>query len=320
MLLLYTKYEKISLSSASSYTHALLKNPDNKCTEGFAPPPGPHAVFAWEDPPLVCPRQDWNVFGSLENMQLQIKYFYENTLNLFRMQRLTGYFHLIGFLLILFIILFQKSESGWRLRKWREQANHPLFDLLPLVLIYTIGYLLIFIEPRYVWCVYAWITMGSLVAMQHLIGLQLLNKKSSIVFPLLFFTASIAGIIYWQPRLLDPLQKVMGNKNATHHTFDFYTNCQKIKEVLHPGSHMALWGASSGAERTQASNLAYFTRSRLFGTLPSDVISSRELVQKHSINVLIMASGQQTTSGFNDSNWVRVSPEVGNLVVYKKKE
>ena len=320
MLLLYTKYGHFTLSSASAYTHALLKNPDWKCTQSFVPPPGPNAVFPWEDPPFVCPRKDWNVFSSFENLELQISYIFKNTWNLFSMQRLNGYFHFVGFLMMLFILLFERRDKAWSFRRWKQIPEQPLFDLFPLIGIYTMGYLLIFIEPRYVWSAYAWISIGMIVALQELVGDHIFNKGRLFIITSILFLAAIAGIIYKQPRLLDPIQKVFGSKEAKYNTLDFYNNCQQLKASMKPGTNMAILGNSTGKERTQASSLAYFTQTRLFGNLPSDPYATKRLIDQYSIALLVVVSGQEASVLLPDSNWIKLSPEVGNLVVYQKKK
>lgn len=320
MLLLYTKYGHFTLSSASSYTHALLKNPDWKCTESFVPPPGPHAVFPWEDPPLVCPRVDWNVFASFENFGLQISYIIRNSWNLLLMQRLTGFFHLAGFLMLLFVILFERKNRNWGLRSWKKIPDTPLFALLPLIGIYTMGYLLVFIEPRYVWSAYAWISIGMIVALQEWVGSQILNIKKLIIIAGVLFLTAFAGIIFMQPHLLAPIQNALGNKEATYNTLEFYRSCQQLKVQITEGDNMALLGASNGKERTQASSLAYFTQTRFFGNLPAAAQDQKRLIEQHHIRLLVIVSGQEASVILPDSSWEKLSPQAGNLILFKKKQ
>lgn len=320
MFMLSTKYGHFTLSSASAYTHALLKNPDWKCTESFVPPPGPHAVFPWEDPPHVCPRVDWNVFASYENFQLQVDYLIKNSWNLFLMQRLTGYFHFAGFLMMLFILLFEKRDHKWVFRNWRKITEQPVFALFPLIGIYTMGYLLVFIEPRYVWSAYAWISIGMMVALQELVGEHILNRRKLFIIGSILFLTAFAGIIYMQPRLLAPIQNLAGSKEAKYNTLEFYKNCQQLKLQIKEGDNMALLGTSNGKERTQAGSLAYFTQTRFFGVLPAAPAEHKKLIDQYNIRLLLIVSGQQASVLLPDSSWQKLSPEVGNLVLYKKKQ
>jgi hypothetical protein len=317
MILLYQKYDVFTISSASAYTHGMLKYPNLACMNSFLPPPNTNAVFAWEDPPLVCEHQDWSMFASSDNFFFQLKTIVKNTATLFRMQVLTGYFHLLGFVLML-VALIVKRKERWKMKSANEILDDPLFSLFPMIIIYSFGYLLIFIEPRYVWFGYALITIGTVAALDRLLSYLQINKRNAVMLISLAVLLSAGAILYKQPRLIAPLKRVFSKESGQHNTYDFYHQTMELSGQIPQGSRMANWGIYSGQLRSQSSSFAYFTKGHHYGLLPDSSSLAMSLINTHDIDVVIMDKASGNLPVFLLSGWKKLEPQPGSLVVYQR--
>lgn len=318
MFLLYQKYEVFNISSASAWTHGMLKYPNLDCVNQFIPPPHPESVFAWEDPPRVCPHRDWNIFASSENLRLQADVIIGNTIWFFKLQKLTGYFHLLAFAVILFSILFAYENKHWRIKRPMEILSDPLFILFPLIIIYTFGYLLIFIEPRYVWMGYALITIGAFAALSRPMGTFRLKGNMGIILSVLLLVGLLIISIFNDSKMLIPLKILTGDKTVTYNGKEFYERTQQLLKESEPGTRMAGWGQLSRIDRTQSWTLAYYADWRYYGQLPTDATNARQLIEKYNIRIITTAEGDSLPSFLKD-NWKRIEPAPGNLSVFKQQ-
>jgi hypothetical protein len=283
----------------------------------FMPPPNAHAYFAWEDPPLVCDYRDWSMFSDMDNFMLQVKTLWSNIARLLMMQQYTGYFHLAGFILLIAGVLFAR-KNGWRMKSLHEIVRDPLFLFIPFILTYTAGYLLIFIEPRYVWIGYALITIGSFVSLHRLLPVWKLNKKAVLPAVSVAMLAVLVLIVFKEPRALAPLKRFFNKEVGQHYTYDFYQSTQQIRTIVPEGTHMANWGMDGRRERTQSSSLACFMRGRHYGQLPADEATTIQLLEQYRIDLVIFTKENKERPAFLNAGWTQVLPSPGELVLFRR--
>lgn len=318
MYLLSTKYGTIQVSSASAWTHGMVRYKNLDCINQVVAPPHKNAVFAWEDPPLVCPHRDWSMFDSLSDFLFQVNVVLKNTAHFFRLQLLTGYFFFACFLLGVFAALFSKKANRIRVNSLADISKDPLTETITFVLLYTSGYLLIFIEPRYVWIGYALLFIAGLAALQRFID-EWGVKKTTITR--LFVLASalfFLWIIISPNNMLVPLKKFFGG-DVTYRGYEFYQKAKQIDKQINDSIHIASWGDNKRIARVQSWSLAYYAKLRHYGVLPDDTARAHELIRQYDIKMVAIA-GTDSVASFGPGNWIRVLPDVGELRLYMLKD
>jgi hypothetical protein len=318
MYILSFKYDKITISSASAWTHGMIKYKNLDCIEQIIAPPHAQATFAWEDPPAICPHKDWNIFGSFENIVLQATIIYKNSNWFVQLQKETGFFHFAGFFLILFMTIFTRTGGRLRRKTTKEIVNDPLFFIIPFTLIYTFGYLLIFIEPRYVWIGYVLITIGFIASLDRIINEWQINPRKIAGFLLVMMIVLLSTVLIRSQRMLVPLQKLTGSGNVTYKGFEFYKSSQALKVQSPTDSRMACIGGNRRINRTQSWNLAYYAGWKHYGMLPDKAEIAEQLINQHNIRILTVADSD-SLPGFLRLHWERIYPGAGELRVYRKK-
>ncbi len=138
-----SKQGEVTIGTAKDHNHAIvgLTYPEHPIySSGLLEPPNKDAVSIWEDPASIQ-LDDWNPLESVEYFVLQLEIVKNNVLRTIAF--LERFSPLAMLILILSIYFVVKSES--------RRVKFDLVKLLMTILIYIGGYVLIFVEPRYLW-------------------------------------------------------------------------------------------------------------------------------------------------------------------------
>jgi hypothetical protein len=143
--LLYAKYCLLALGDSVKYNYTYVINPRPPAygpVGSLLAPPFPEAVSLWDDPSLL-PYVSWSPFRSVRDFLYQLSILRENLAYAWSLNISTTCFFPVIMLFAVLSILGIGPGSG-------ERKNNVLFPLLSL-LVYNAGYLLIQLEPRYIY-------------------------------------------------------------------------------------------------------------------------------------------------------------------------
>ncbi|EKQ52020.1 MAG: hypothetical protein B655_2030 [Methanobacterium sp. Maddingley MBC34] len=139
-----TKYDKLTIGTSTEYNHALI-GPEYQNHPvyfvGLIEPPNPSATSTWENPSLVK-LNDWSPFESGEYFEFQLKTIYKTLL---QTTIIIEYYSILSLAIIIMSLYFIfRSDT-------KKSLKDKLIYLMVTIFIYTSGYLLIFIQERYLW-------------------------------------------------------------------------------------------------------------------------------------------------------------------------
>ncbi len=143
-----SKYGKLVVNSAGSYNWALinhsyyprrsyyLNHPMHRV--GFLPPPHPDAISVWDDPTYLIP-------PSYRKSNLAKILFYEGANVFSNLRKILFFTSGYSFLSICLLIIL----VGYLLEDWHRLLENNIFYIFLTMLIFSVGYSLIIVEPRY---------------------------------------------------------------------------------------------------------------------------------------------------------------------------
>lgn len=138
-----SKYGGMPISTSGPYNRALF-GPGSKGQPlehmGFVSPVSPHATSAWEDP-TGLPLPQWGTADRGGAMRHQARLLVVNTRRLVLALAHTNYAGLLALPLSIFLIARARRRGRWL----------PESFIPAVMAVYPVGYLLIYVEQRYVW-------------------------------------------------------------------------------------------------------------------------------------------------------------------------
>jgi len=163
------KYDKLTIGTAKDYNSEIV-GPQNQAHPiyvlGLLKPPNNNAISIWEDPSTI-ELEDWSALESWQNLEFQFKLVWKNILRTFAFFEKFSLFSVIILVMSLFFIF--KVES--------EKTRDNLIYLLTTILIYSGGYCLIFVEPRYLWPVSILLLITGFYLIENMYKSQIFNSK-----------------------------------------------------------------------------------------------------------------------------------------------
>ncbi len=175
------KHQQLTIGTAGAFT-LQFQAPNLKLTptedQGFLAPPNDYAVSYWEDPARLVTR-GWSPFRSRSDFTHYLQVVYKN---FFEALGVVHYASALAVGLAAMAGMIELSRS----REGRLKNLAPALGLIILLMVYTAGYVLIFIEERYLWpVVIAVVLLGSL-AIQRIRERSLVTRQALGLFLLLW--------------------------------------------------------------------------------------------------------------------------------------
>lgn len=198
VVLISLKHGKPTFGTSGAYNLALIapsRAGDPVFYRGLTSPPQGAITHLWEDPSKVV-IDHWSPFHSVSNAVHYARQIGKNTLEFIRMLE---WFSPIAMGLLVFGGLMLISQ-------WVEQkgAYSPQLGLLLISAIYIFGYLLIFVEERYLWAVMPPLMLLELFVIQSLFRLKVFRLPACAVLVALLVLPFAARSV----------QNLQNNKNA----------------------------------------------------------------------------------------------------------
>lgn len=174
--------------------------------------------------------------------------------------------------------------------RWRTSAESRLVaSTVASGVLYTVGYVLIWVEPRYLWILEILLLMLAAVLMD-----VLLQSRKLILPATCFIAAIVAGSFVLRPLSLLPRLAYV-DRDCT----------EIVKSLVHQGVDLRSRRLASDARWAHTLYVSYFLRARYFGMVPSgdpDVVR-RELDELNIDTFFVWgdrAAAQRYLSGFRE--------------------
>lgn len=194
--LISQKYQKITIGTSGQFNLALI-GPESAGApmhyQGFLKPPNQTAISAWEDPSYFK-MVNWNPLASVGSIKIELNRLYWNfymLVSIFQSFSIFSLTIIFGYLLFLW-----RSLKGFLIKD--VQLLYPILSIL----IYSLGYVIIYVDPRYLWIDYFLLLLMGSHLLSRLFGSRFfesrLNNKDSRVkklICLIIFTLSFIPIM-----------------------------------------------------------------------------------------------------------------------------
>ena len=281
----------------------------------FVDPPHKYSVFAWEDPVAKASYRDYAVFSSRENFLLQLRVIYTNICQLLNggSDMLTIIAFGIGLLLIGFFIkakaVFKKTASvAWLL-------DQDISKLSIFSCIYLSGYILLFIEDRYLWIN----VMTGLLGLGYITGLVVATQQKfsrrQLFWPVCIALLLAISTLTYQLQWLHFFQASRNNAQIGRAEYSFG---QLLRSVKAYEKHMAHWPDKADNSLYVSWFTAYFAEGRHYNCLPGEISRANELIIKDDISIVFVSDTAKLGVDFVINTWKKVVGPVPDTDVYIK--
>ncbi|MEN6551687.1 MAG: hypothetical protein ABFC34_02245, partial [Methanobacterium sp.] len=149
-------------------------------------PPNPSATSTWENPSLVK-LNDWSPFESGEYFEFQLKTIYKTLL---QTTIIIEYYSILSLaIIIMSLYLIFRSDT-------KKSLKDKLIYLMVTIFIYTSGYLLIFIQERYLWPTIILIMLCGFILINSFEKMSNLNRTHRNIFLVILMFSFIFAPAY----------------------------------------------------------------------------------------------------------------------------
>lgn len=266
---LYSKYNKVVISLAAKYNHAMMVSEEllSAYEDKLMVMPNKNAISAYEDISIVYSMQSESTLLNIRNIDKQLKYIMTYIEDLFLY--LTIWPILIISLGGTLIYLFR--------RRSKQILINPIFDLFLLSSIFIGGYSLFYFESRYYWGI---LFINLIVAFYFLIKISLQLSINKLRIYALFACAFILISIPPLKEIKGFIINVPGKIEQIH--------SEELKEIIPMGSNVASYGFG------EARYISYYLGLHDFGGICkyTDNEKLKSDLEKFSIDFIIMTNNE----------------------------
>jgi len=163
------KYNEITLGTSGTYNQAVMgPGPGHPpFYQGLIAPPNPMAKSSWEDPSYYK-ITEWNPLGSTQDFIFQLNIIVKNIVK--TLEILTG-FSVLSLLILLGTLIFIWKNRG------DKEAKNKMIYLTVTVFLFIAGYLLIYIDSRYLGIILILILIMGMCLFEALYRNKLIQKR-----------------------------------------------------------------------------------------------------------------------------------------------
>jgi hypothetical protein len=187
--LISAKYGEVTIGTTGSYNYALV-GPQSQGQhpmgyQGLLKPPNNNAISVWEDPSYIK-INSWNPLTSWDYFKYQMNIIWNN---IFNIMNIIESFSVISILVII--------GSIWFIIKSRDTSasRSKIIYLLITIVLYSAGYSLVLVIPRYLWLIFILIILMGGYLINLLFKNNLINNSmKKILLILLVFSFIITPI------------------------------------------------------------------------------------------------------------------------------
>lgn len=287
VIALTNKYKSVTISTSGKINFAWIgpaKNikPGGEC---LTSPPNSTALSSWEDP-YYLPLHQWSPLQSKESFIYQLKIVAMNML------KMREFFYYSFSVLIIFTYYFIKKRKDIKNIK---SLNYLIFTML----LYVSGYMIIDVQPRYIWIAYIILFIISGCLLSSLFDNNIKSKK--LVFLFIF--------LYW---IFPPTKELITRARGGD---EYVKLAQTIHQYDIKGNIASNYGTYEDSFYT-----SYYLNSRYYGQIRSNETSEELCADLENNFIDYYFSWQIKSSPEVDcKNYYKIKiPADLNLAIYKK--
>ncbi|MBZ5857457.1 hypothetical protein [Flavihumibacter profundi] len=306
---LHHKYGYFMLAGTAKFNHGAARYDNYAYMLRFVAPPHSHSVFAWEDPVLKSGFRDYSVFESRENFLFQLKIVWKNLLQFLTGATNTLLIVFIGTILMIVSYLIRIKELAGMpaIGKWLFKNEY--FKIFAFSTLYISGYLLIFVEDRYVWTS----VVLSVIAGAFLFDYFLSVDKRRWLYFALFLVLDI--ILAWHSLYSNFFKAPPHYKEIA---IAEYRTSRRFISLPPEKKKMAKWPDDGGYTLFGSWYVAYFSEGSHYFSLPADISKANELIEGNGISIVFVPAGTEIPEGFVIKNWTKISDGIPESIIYQR--
>ncbi|NYB26384.1 MAG: hypothetical protein HVN34_03465 [Methanobacteriaceae archaeon] len=234
------KYGYLTIGTSGGYNYEIV-GPESQgqawSYQGLMKPPNNSAVSAWEDP-SIYKMNSWSVFSSGDNFKHQLNLIWKNSVSILRI--FVNYSILSLIILIGAILFVIKTDS--------KESRRKITCLLVTILIFSVFYIFIVVENRYLWLVYILTMITGIYLINHFYNVDKLKKFGRNILLAFLLTSFI----------VTPVMNLAITFNVG---YDEYLLSQSLENVYNVKGNIA-----SNDEWELSLYQAYYLNSKYYGT------------------------------------------------------
>ncbi len=293
LLALQQKYGYFMLAGTAKFNHGAARYDNYAYMMQFVVPANSHAIFAWEDPVLLSGFRDYSVFASKENMLFQLSIIWKNLRQL-----------IIGETTVMLLVFIGTILLGvcWIFRK-------DFWKLLFFSCLYISGYILIFIEDRYIWTS----MLLGFVAATWLFDFFLASRARPWIWISLF---AVAEIFLARHSLYNNFFKAPPHYNSI--AVQEYATARQFRSLPAAEKRMAKWPDNGGYPLFASWYAAYFAESQHYFSLPADPGAANALIAANRINIVFLDDDVTVPPGLVINSWKKIPTGISGTLIYQR--
>ena len=289
------KYDKLTIGTSTDYNHAIIGPEYQKHPVyfvGLIKPPNPNATSTWENPSIVK-LKDWSPFESLKYFEFQLNIIHKNFLKTIIII-ITEFYSILSLAIIIVSLYFISKPNTKKCFKER------LIYLMITIFIYSSGYLLIFVEERYLW---------PMIILIMFCGFYLINSIQTKVVSVKF--RNIALILLLISFILVPTYELVTYPNTD-------TSDYTLSKILR-NEYGIQGNIASNNHWENTLGVSYYLNSKYYG-LPKNINNSDELQKELEASNIdyYFVWGDTGNAHLSDYNEI-TNGKIHGLNIYKRK-
>lgn len=285
------KYDKLTIGTTTEYNHAIA-GPDYPTHPayfmGLIKPPNNSATSTWEEPSLVN-LSDWSAFESWKYFSYQLELLSEN---LFRFIIFIEYYSILSLAIIILSLYFILKPTT------RKSFKTRLIYIVITLFIYSVGYLLIHVQDRYILPVLILLMFCGFYLLDNLYQDKILSLKLKNLFMILLMFSFLFA---------------PGMEFALYPTTDInlYSLSKTLKKEYNIHGNIA-----SNRKWDTTNRITFYLNNQYYG-LPKNVNNSDELEEELLANNITYYFVWGNSSNINLLNYSEITNnEISNLKIY----
>ncbi len=317
-LVISEKYGEVTFGTSGIYNHNVegpesVGHPTEYVNEGFIKPPYENVTSAWEDPTYFNVKS-WSPFESMSYFNYQIDKIRYNTSILTGIYQSFSYFALI-IILICVLLCIRPIRNLISTQIPIEAVLYPVAT----VLIYSVGYLSIVLEPRYLWIVYILLMLMGGYLLNLLFKHKLFTKKFNKIIE------TVLTIVLVGSFLLMPISGLISfhyiGVDGGYVGKDSYDLGNAIENIYPVHGHIASNGNAEDTTYRRALHLSYFIGTNYYGfSKPNETDSDLEAdFKKYDIDYYFVW-GKSSNESLLLKYKELIGGKIGDLRIYAVKE
>lgn len=309
LLALKDKYGYFMMAGTAKFNHGAAHFDNYAFMLQTVAPPNRHAIFAWEDPVLLSGFRDYGIFDSRENFLLQLRILWKN-MREFLPGSITIY-RIVFFgglcMLATWIHKAVHTPGNSTPNKWFFK-NVP-FKILYFSNVYICGYLLFFVEDRYIWTsVFLSLIMGYYF-FERFCAPEKYRKARQLVF-------GVGTLFLGYHMLYSNYFKAPPHYHGIAVTE--YKTAQQFRANPSPANRMAKWPDNGGYPLFASWYVAYYAEVPHYFSLPASPAKANEAINKFGVNIVFADADIPVPAEIIFSTWKKLPSQIEGTVIFQR--